>query len=108
MGWWQDKGIQKKPENPVSVSVERYTETLMRYENPSFAEYPAVERNTESEITEFSPKIAEKASHCRACETARSLTKKFYSNQPFVAGMKIVQTQAVPRLKVIPDIGSWF
>ena len=90
----------------MSVSVERYTETLLRYENPSFAEYTAVERNTECEIIKFSPKIAEKARHCRACEPSRSLTKKFYSNQPFVAGMKILETQAVPRLKVIPDIGS--
>ncbi len=89
----------------MSVSVERYTETLLRYENPSFAEYTAVERNTESEIIKFSPKIAEKARHCRACEPSRSLTKKFYLNQPFVAGMKILETQAVPRLKVIPDFG---
>lgn len=89
----------------MPASIERYTETLFRYENPSFAEYTAVERHTESEIIEFSPKIAEKARHCRACETTRSLTKKFYSNQPFVAGMKILETQAVPRLKVIPDFG---
>jgi hypothetical protein len=89
----------------VLVSVESNTETLLWYENPRFAEYTAVERNTACDIIEFSLKIAEKARHCRACEPTRSLTKKFYSDQPFVAGMKIVQTQAVPRLKVIPDIG---
>ena len=35
---------------PVLVSVERYTETLLRYENSSFAEYTAVERNTTSTL----------------------------------------------------------
>jgi hypothetical protein len=52
----------------MPVSIERYTETLFRYENLSFAEYTAVERHTESEIIKFSPKISEKARHCRACE----------------------------------------
>jgi hypothetical protein len=43
----------------VPVSVERYTETLLWYENPSFAEYTAVERNTICETIKFRPKSIE-------------------------------------------------
>lgn len=42
----QDKGIQKMSANPLLAGIESNTETLSRYENPSFAEYTTVERDT--------------------------------------------------------------
>ncbi len=42
----------------MPVSIERYTETLFRYENPSFAEYTAVERNTACETTSLCKKLS--------------------------------------------------
>lgn len=41
-----DKEIQKKPGKAVAANVESNTETLLWYENPSFAEYTALESNT--------------------------------------------------------------
>jgi hypothetical protein len=41
-----DKGIQKNSAKACCAGIERYTETLLWYENPRFSEYTAVERNT--------------------------------------------------------------
>jgi hypothetical protein len=41
-----DKGIQKTSANTLLAGIESNTETLLRYENSSFAEYTAVECNT--------------------------------------------------------------
>ena len=37
----------------MAANVENNTETLLWYENPSFAEYTAVERNTTYRTTNF-------------------------------------------------------
>jgi len=61
----------------VPVSVERYAETLSWYENPSFAEYTAVERNTTCGTIKFCPNSIEKVSHRKASEPSKALTQEF-------------------------------
>jgi len=59
------------------VSIERYTEPLLWYENPSFPEYTGVERNTTCGTIKFCPKSIEKVSHRKASEPSKALTQEF-------------------------------
>lgn len=64
----------------MPVSIERYTETLLWYENPSFAEYTAVERNTRCGTINLSPKGSRKVSR------GDGMIKVFYRFQRRQAG----------------------
>ena len=83
------------------VSVESNTETLLWYENPSFPEYTAVERNTTCRTIKFCPKSIKEVSHRKASDPPRALTQEFNLNQLFNAGVKMAQNLGVPRLKRI-------